>query len=146
MNYYFAYGSNMDSARMKFREVNFSNQIKGFLKGYELVFNKVASGKSGIGYANLKANPKSGVEGIVYETDESLDNLDKHEGVSGGHYQRERVKVETKEGVLSCVTYISKMTGDALKPTREYLSHLLTAKPFLSKEYFSKIKNTITYD
>ena len=41
-HWYFAYGSNMNPARMRSRGLSFSEAFSGQLAGYELCFNKRA--------------------------------------------------------------------------------------------------------
>ena len=49
MVYYFAYGSNMDEERLKERCPDSKSVGSGVLKGYKLVFNKIANAERGIG-------------------------------------------------------------------------------------------------
>jgi len=76
--YYFAFGSNMDQGRMRSRCGNgFSGRVGAVLQDYLLVFNKQATGKTGIGYANVMARAHSDVHGIIYQiSDECSAELD----------------------------------------------------------------------
>jgi len=139
--YYFAFGSNMRDSRMTKRGVNFTKKLRGMLIGFRLTFNK-KSGLPGIGYANIE--PGDGeVEGVLYETTvEGLRNLDKYEGVGAGHYRQDTVKVRTPEGeLIEAVVYVAEvgMTQEGLKPTKEYLDHLLAGKEHLSPEYYANL-------
>ncbi|MBF0350917.1 MAG: gamma-glutamylcyclotransferase [SAR324 cluster bacterium] len=135
---YFAYGSNMDMARMRSRGIKIGGASPLTLNGYRLVFNKVGS-LTGEGYANIIPSGKNVVEGVVYEIGpEDFEILDGYEGVAGGHYSR----VTFAKGKLT--TYIANFTEYGLKPSREYLEHLLAGEPFLSQEYYSWLKQTPT--
>lgn len=143
---YFAFGSNMDEERMRKRNMTINGMKSGKLQNYNLVFNKISINGNGEGNANI-IKAKGFVEGIVYETDEeSLRKMDIKEGVKTGHYKREKVIVKTKDGMEECVTYISEMISDGLKPKKEYLAHLLKGEMFLSQQYYKKLKKVETLD
>ena len=148
---YFAYGSNMDEARIMERLAGTMCKLvsSGVLKGYCLKFNKVASEKQGVGWANIEPDKKSFVEGIVFETDESgLEKLDHVEGLVRGHYYRKEVPIETENGVVECWVYKANpsLTKEGLKPTKEYLNHLLAGKEHLSEAYYAKLAEIETID
>jgi gamma-glutamylcyclotransferase len=146
--YYFAFGSNMNVARMSQRGVEYTRRMGATLKGYRLVFNKRAAAP-GQGYANIIVGKKGNdeVQGVLYETSEAgLAKLDAYEGVPS-HYYRQQVRVETLSGQKRTATvYIAhpSMCASGLKPSREYLDHLLEGKTFLSAEYFAKLSKTPT--
>ena len=134
----FCYGSNMDQKRMIERGVHFTEMKSAKLYDYELVFNKVSKQGS---VANIIYKKDSVVEGILYSVD-SLELLDKYEGVKSGHYNRILLNIE---GVLANV-YICEnpqYIKEGLKPTQEYLNHLLEGKNYMSDEYFQKLKMII---
>ena len=143
---YFAYGSNMNQERLKERGVEFENPRSAILRDYILKFNKINSKVENAGYANIEASAGSIVEGILYEvTEDGLKSLDKYEGVGSGDYCRKEVEVFTKDNKPHlAITYIAcpEKIRDNLKPTKEYLNHLLKGKNFLSFEYYEKLKNT----
>lgn len=147
--YYFAYGSNMDPERMKKRGVKFSLRVRAVLKGYALKFDKVVSGNSEEGYANIVKDEHSEVEGVLYEIyQEGLEKLDSCEGCPS-HYKQITVKVLLDDGKeVEAKTYIanSEKIKEGLKPRKEYLSHLLAASDVLSPEYIKKLEKTSTYD
>lgn len=143
---YFAYGSNMDKERMKKRVNNFKIIGNGILKKHKLVFNKPAKSGNGVGFANVEKDEKSFVEGIVYETDNNgIEKLDYYEGVPE-HYHRKTIFILVNSKLKECEIYIASKTETGLKPTKEYLNHLLEGEKFLSKEYFKFIKDIITLD
>ena len=79
------------------------------------------------------------VEGILSEvTEEEMGKLDRCEGIPA-HYLRAIVVVKMKNGTeVDSVTYVANpsMVMDGLKPTKEYLSHLLAGRSFLSGRTF----------
>ena len=89
------------------------------------------------------------VHGTLNQMPEAgLTVLDIWEGVAGGHYKRQTVPVvraDTGETV-EAVTYIALKVGEGLRPTREYLEHLLAGKDLLPAAYWEKLKGTPTLD
>ena len=147
---YFAYGSNMNPARMKKREVNFTSRQHAVLKKYSLQFNKMASkNPTKEGKGNIVSDVDEFVEGALYEIKSSdRDKLDEAEGYSD-HYDRITVLVQVDDGKpVLAFTYIAQphMVRDGLKPTREYLNHYLEAKDILSKRYYQKLESWSTLD
>jgi len=145
---YFAYGSNMNQARMKSRGVEFTQRFRGIMRNWQLDFNKEADGEEGVGYANIVPEESSLVEGVIYKISEkSIEKLDKKEGFPW-HYQRLNMLVESQGKFLKCVVYIANPTKvkEGLKPTKEYLSHLLKGSDYLSPEYVSHLENIQTLD
>jgi len=140
---YFAYGSNMDPERMRERSISFSQRIRAVLKGYRLEFNKVASRNPQEGYANVVKFENGIVEGVLYEIpDSDLSKLDRFEGYPN-HYNRVKVKVKLNDGQeVEAVAYIAQPNKmrDGLKPSRDYLDHLLAAKDILSESYRRKLE------
>ena len=64
---------------------------------------------------------------------EGFDVLDVWEGVAGGHYERRVVAVvraDTGE-TIEAVTYVALLVGHGLRPTRDYLGHLLAGRDLL---------------
>ena len=144
---YFAYGSNMNPERMKERGIIFSKREYGILEGFRLAFNKIASRNPKEGYANITEDKNSKVEGILYEINDSdIEKLDYYEGYPE-HYLKRKVNVKLKDGkVVSAITYIAnpKKTSPRLKPTKEYLVHLIKGSDLLSSEYRNWLKNVET--
>jgi len=146
---YFAYGSNMDKKRMEERRVTIFSMQRARLEGFRLVFNKIASGSANEGYANIVEDPEGVVEGILYEIkDSDIIELDFYEGFPE-HYRRIEVTVKLDNGQeVVATTYVANpyKIRDGLKPSKEYLNHLLAAKDYLSPEYFNKLEATETVD
>ena len=95
---YFAYGSNMNPARMKERGVMFYSRELLILPGYSLKFHKITPHGPNTGVANIVPDEKGVVEGILYEiTWAGIRNLDKYEGYPT-EYNRLKLKVTLSEG------------------------------------------------
>jgi gamma-glutamylcyclotransferase len=146
---YFAYGSNMDLLRLRERAVLPRERRAAVLPGYRLSFNKRSTATIGEGKANIMATVNESVEGILSEvTEEEMGKLDRCEGVPA-HYLRAIVVVKMKNGTeVDSVTYVANpsMVMDGLKPTKEYLSHLLAGRSFLSGEYLRWLEGAETFD
>jgi hypothetical protein len=154
MIWYFAYGSNMNPVRLadqrlKERAVQMGPRVGGRLDGWRLAFNKIARSPEGAAAGNIVEAPGEAVHGTLNRMpDAGLAVLDVWEGVAGGHYERRTVPVvraDTGETV-EAVTYIAIKVGEGLRPTREYLDHLLAGKDLLPAAYWEKLKKTPTLD
>ena len=150
LEYYFAYGSNMDEHKLKIkRSVDFYEKFSGKIDGWEILFDKAASGKPGVAYSNILPKEDSWVEGIVYKikSEDILNKLDKREGWPE-HYEKKYMSVKTTNGFLECLVYVANpnTTQQGLHPERKYLNEILAGKEFLSDSYYSELKNTATCD
>ena len=139
----------MNPERMKERGVNFLKREHAILKGWRLEFNKTASHNPKEGYANIVPDMEEVVEGVLYEIQDSdLKKLDRHEGYPE-HYYKIKVKVELDNGQeVEAITYIAQAdkVKSGLKPTKEYLKHLLKGCDILSEDYCRKLKEWETLD
>ncbi len=138
IDFYFAYGSNMNPERMKARGIAFVRAIKGTLPGFSLCFNKRAMGKENVAYANIMYNKCEQVEGVLYQLSRAEDIclMDPFEG-NPIRYSREVFKVATDEGFINSWVYVanSAMIAEGLLPEKMYLNHLLKGKPWQSEKY-----------
>jgi len=137
--YYFAYGSNMNPQRMRERGVTFCSREPARLPGQRLAFNKRGlTLPRGAGYANVVPDRHGVVEGALYRMDRSqLAALDECEGWPR-HYRREEMEVERADGSrVTAIVYVAQpgWTRPGLRPTREYLDHLLAGRDVLSPAY-----------
>ena len=138
---YFAYGSNLNSNRMLERGVTFTSRTFGILRDYKLVFNKLSSKNINEGYANIIECKGSVVEGAIYEIEnESILLLDKYEGVPR-HYYRKEILIQNNSGMVNCIVYIAVDTKikEGLKPSKDYLDHILKGKDLLTENYFNNL-------
>jgi gamma-glutamylcyclotransferase (GGCT)/AIG2-like uncharacterized protein YtfP len=146
---YFAYGSNMNLKRMGERKIRFSQRNHATLSGWRLEFNKMASRNSQEGYANIVPDENETVEGILYEIEDSdISILDQYEGYPD-HYGRSSVKVQLDETQkVESIAYIANpdKIKIGLKPTKEYLSHLLKGCDLLPELYCKRLMEVETLD
>lgn len=146
-HYYFAYGSNMDQDRMSVRGLDFSNPVRGVMKGYRLAFNKKAWDHPDRAYANIVYDPNSHVEGVLYRLSDEhqIVKMDPFEGTPR-LYSREVFPVEVAgESIASWVYIANKATiFDGLKPDRWYLEHLLAGRVHLSDDYYQTLEKVAT--
>jgi len=139
---YFAYGSNMNPERMRKRMGYLPPSRKAVLQDYSLIFNKISRKNPNEGVANIIPLAGSFVSGLLYEvTDQDLAKLDEYEGVPT-NYIRHIVKIECEGELMNALTYIAVRVKDGLKPSRDYLNHLLAAKEYLSEDYYQQLANT----
>ena len=133
MEFYFAYGSNMNTKRMDERGINYDQIIPATLENYELKFNKVSKKQGAV--ANVMPKPGSVVEGILYRIAD-ITVLDRPEGFPN-HYDRVIMWIA---GVQAWV-YIAqpKYIKEGLRPKKEYLNHILEGKSYMSTEYYEKL-------
>jgi hypothetical protein len=143
---YFAYGSNMDFKRLEERGISFEFIGLGILEDYALKFNKIASKRSGVGYANIVNQKGSRVEGLLFLI-ANIGKLDRFEGYPT-HYNKEILKVQDSNNFVDATVYVAgtDWVSDNLEPEREYLKHLLAAKEYLSEGYFDFLNSTKTID
>jgi hypothetical protein len=154
MIWYFAYGSNMNPARLvdgrlKREGVDIGRRIGGRLDGWRLAFDKIARSPEGSGAGNIVVAPGGCVHGTLNEMPEDgLRVLDLWEGVAGGHYERRLVPVVRADGgeTVEAVTYVALLTAAGLRPTRDYLGHLLAGRDLLPQKYWEWLKATPTFD
>lgn len=149
---YFAYGSNCNPAVMARKGVEFTSREFAVLSGFQLRFNKKAMREGlppGIGFANINEQPGASVEGVLYEiVDEQLTLLDESERYPD-HYTRIDITVETKDGSsVGCMAYqaLPDKVESGLRPSRNYLNHILAAKDFLSWQYFDALEKSQAYE
>jgi cation transport regulator ChaC len=154
VSWYFAYGSNMNPVRLvddrlKPKGVVLGLRIGGRLDGWRLTFDKVARAPKGAGAGDIVMASGERVHGTLNEMPSAgLDVLDVWEGVAGGHYQRRIVPVvraDTGE-TIDAVTYVALLVGEGLRPTRDYLGHLLAGRDLLPSDYWEQLRATRTLD
>ena len=131
MQFYFAYGSNLDyddwslwCSRKNANPEGLVEYKRAFLPGFTVKYSHYSSGREG-GAANLYpvANNLVGTYGALFQIDENcLELLDSKEG-HPSHYQRINVEVLDDDGKsLDAITYISKKydSNDFFLPTEKY--------------------------
>lgn len=146
---YFAYGSNMDVRQLSHRiggKVQQLERKRAVLAGYTLKFNKRTESNPREGKANIVADSDGKTEGVLDTiTEDELDKLAEYEG----GYERKRLIIGLEDGTATeAATFMAKSgrTRDGLKPTRDYLRHLLAGREFLSREYVQWLESVETLD
>jgi gamma-glutamylcyclotransferase len=123
--WYFAYGSNLQRARLRERIGGWTKEQTAILKGYKLKFAKGYIGHES-GRANIEPNLASEVKGAIYLiTEDQFRKLDGREGARIGVYRRAPVSVESEGKQVSATTYEMKEEICALKPSTDYLNLVL---------------------
>ena len=142
--YYFAYGSNMNPARVAERGLQVLSIETGILRAYHLTFDKVSSHHAGEGHANIVYRSGSQVEGVLYQLQHSGEilKMDPYEKAPI-NYGRDVVEIGCEDGVKWAWTYFA---NDAVRapgccPSRSYLDHLLAGREYLSDEYFAALQS-----
>ena len=89
MQYYFAYGSNLNHSQMRHRCKGSKYKENFIIKGYKLVFS-YRDPKEPYGYANIEKKKGSKVPGAIWHITEKDElTLDRYEGVRYGSYDKE---------------------------------------------------------
>lgn len=150
MLWYFAYGSNMNPARLVERRVTVKTRVCGRLDGWRLAFNKKRTTVPVSGAGNIVPASGEAVFGTLNEIDQAgLVALDVFEGVATGQYRRDLVSViRTDTGeTVEAVAYVALNVGDEdLRPLREYLDHLLAGRDLLPLDYWERLSRHPTGD
>lgn len=145
---YFAYGSNMNPARMRERGAVFYSRERLTLHGWSLRFHKISRKSPNIGVATIVPDEEGVVEGIIYEvTMSAIANLDQFEHYPTD-YDKVTLRVSYDEVEREILTYIAHphKTRDGLRPLRSYLEHLLEARDILSEDYYNQLTKVETLD
>ena len=68
--------------------------------------------------------------------------------MAGGPYERRLVPVVRAYtgAAIEAVTYVALLVGDELRPTRDYLGHLLAGRDLLPDDYCAWLGTTPTID
>ena len=132
--WYFAYGSNMQSATLRGRRgVTWSRAVGARLADWRLVFDKpplVPAG--GAGFANIMPEGGAAVFGAAYEiTHEDLAHIELTEGVLIDNYRRVEVDVvpiassSAIAAPIAVITLASDRRDPTLKPSPTYMALLI---------------------
>ena len=140
--FYFAYGSNMSSARLRARVASVRVVSLATLPGHALRFHKTGRDGSAKCDAFATANANDVVIGVLFDLDAAhKTTLDRYEGLGAG-YDDKRVMVTTPDGELhAAVTYAATQIDTALAPYDWYLAHVLRGarEHGLPAEYLARI-------
>jgi gamma-glutamylcyclotransferase len=153
LSWYFAYGSNMSAPRLfderlKPEGIAAGERISGRLDGWRLAFNKRVR-LAGAGAGNIVLAAGEAVHGTLNLLPaKGFEVLDRYEGVAGGHYERRTVPIVRGDtgATVQAITYVALLLGEDLRPTRDYLGHLLAGRDLLPADYFQRLSATPTLD
>jgi len=134
---------------MNKRGVIFNTRVRVILKKYKLEFNKSSDVCPEAVFANIEPEESGIVEGTLYDVSETdILKLDKFEKFPD-HYQKIWVDVYLNNSTSSrAITYIahSERIQNGLKPSKEYMDHLLKGCDCLSEDYCNKLRSIETFD
>ncbi|MEQ8938386.1 MAG: gamma-glutamylcyclotransferase family protein [Gammaproteobacteria bacterium] len=127
MLYYFSYGSNMSTRRLRARTPSARKVNNASLSQHQLLFHH-ASEIDGSAKCNAlyTGNPVHVVHGVLFAIDKhEKPVLDKCESLGIG-YEEKFVSVETVDGtIIEALTYTSLRVKEDLKPFSWYKQHVL---------------------
>lgn len=151
--WYFAYGSNMNPARLADdrltpRGVAVEQRLLAALPDWRLAFNKPWAKFNGAGAANILPHAGGRVFGTInLMLPAGLDVLDEYEGVATGQYRRQPITVFGGDGrPVQAITYIAEnVVATDLLPHRDYLAHLLAGRDLLPADYLAVLEAQACY-
>ncbi len=134
---------------MNKRGVQFNTRMRAVLKKYKLEFNKASDVYPDAVFANIEPEKDGIVEGILYDVSEAdILKLDQFEKFPD-HYKKIWIDVYLNNSTSDkAITYIaqSERIQNGLKPSREYMAHLLKGCDCLSEDYCNKLRSIKTFD
>lgn len=147
VRHYFAYGSNMNPARVQERGLVVLGLCGARLLGKRLVFDKVSRLHPEAAHANIVHAPGRVVEGVLYRlvgADEIL-KMDPFERAPW-NYGRDVVQVVVRGEAVWAWTYFANdaVRRSGLHPPAAYLAHMLAGKAHLSPGYYQRLSQTPT--
>lgn len=120
MIYYFAYGSNMDSAQMRERCPDAVALGAACLENYRLAFTIFAPHRN-CGAADIVHSQGDSVYGVLYSlTQSDATRLDAFEGAPD-HYERLKVIVTYEDSTIEAIAYSVVNKSEGLLPSSHYL-------------------------
>ncbi len=129
MTWYFAYGSNMESATLRGRRgVTWTRALAARAAGWRIVFDKPPLVPVGEAYANIVPDPAAAVLGVVYEVSGAdLEHIALSEGVLIGNYARVDIPVVPLAGAtpVQAATLVSDRSDPTLRPSDRYMACLV---------------------
>ena len=149
VQHYFAYGSNMNPARMAQRSLQVLGACGAALFGMRLVFDKVSVRHPNAAHANIVHAPGEVVEGVLYRLagPDEITKMDPYE-LAPWNYGRDVVPVMAGDEQVWAWTYFANpaVRRPGLHPPATYLAHLLAGKAYLSAAYHRRLARTQTAD
>lgn len=147
--YYFGYGSNMLTARLKARVPSATPVATATLDGYELRFHKRSRDGSGKCNVSPSSHNDASVHGVIFEVNDSeLDALDEAEKRGRG-YVRQDVSVRTAASTVDAFAYVAQPAyiDQALLPYEWYHAIVVAGarEHALPSSYISQLGAVQTY-
>jgi gamma-glutamylcyclotransferase (GGCT)/AIG2-like uncharacterized protein YtfP len=139
MQYYFAYGSNMNHEQMKDRCPGSRFLKRVYLSNYKFVYDGYSSLRKGA-VANIVRSENDTVWGALFEVDsECLKSLDRYEGFPT-YYQKETVEVQDDQDKKYNALVYLREPREVGKPSDEYRKVVLEGAKNceLPKEYIDR--------
>ena len=124
---YFAYGSNMSSARLQGRTPSARFLARGRIRRHALRWHKLGRDGSGKCDATFTDDVEDTVWGVLFELDHAEKSLlDAAEGLGIGYVEKV-VAVTTNTGTCNALTYEAKpdMIDASLRPRAWYKAHVV---------------------
>lgn len=147
---YFAYGSNMSSARLRERVPSAVQKHTGYLKKYAIRFHKVGFRD---GSAKCDAcetgDPDDYVAGVIYSISPAEKKLlDNAEGLGYG-YEIKNVAIKTISGqIVDAFMYYATIIDKSLRPFHWYKHHVIwgAKEHKLPDEYIDRLISVASID
>jgi len=143
---YFAYGSNMHTARLRARTPSAVALGTGYVEGHRLTFNKVSIDGSGKCDMESTNNATDRVWGVVFEIscDEEA-TLDTAEGLGHGYRKDTDVKVVMPTETFELTAYVATNKNVSLLPYHWYKAFVVEgaedAEHRLPDEYIADLRS-----
>ena len=146
---YFAFGSNLSSARLLERIPEASKHCVAILEQHRLCWHKKGRDLSGKCDIDFTGNPEDTVYGVIYQVthDEKL-ALDAYEGAGIG-YERREIEVTALHGeLIEVFTYYAIEVDQRRQPYHWYKEHVLRGalEHGLPQHYVEYIRVTPSID
>lgn len=141
---YFAYGSNMNTKRLRERVPSAAKLSTGALNNFTLRFHKRSTDGSAKCDAFYTNNKSDEVRGVIYEIDESEKcSLDDAEGLGKG-YNQITIRVKSENEILETFTYVADQTeiDETLNPYSWYKDLVISGarEHYLPESYVRKLE------
>jgi gamma-glutamylcyclotransferase len=146
---YFAYGSNMSSARLKERVPSAKCVGIGYIAKHKLTFDKVSEDQSAKCDAEVTGSDDDSVHGVLFDFDAAdKDDLDRAEGLGFGYEERDIVVNVSGGGQKHAVIYCATKKDSSLMPYHWYKNYALIGarEHDLPEEYIVHIESVTSKD
>lgn len=141
MAHYFAYGSNMCTARLQERVPSAKPIGRAVLKGWKFICNNKSSDCSA--KASIEECAGEEVRGVLFEFDDDELELDRHEGFCTT-YNKKLITVIKDDGTMEndVMTYVGKKPKKEIKPYDWYMKYIICGadEHELLGDYIQKLK------